>query len=162
MPPSGSSRPPANPWAALELQPGASLADVKAAHRRLAKQWHPDLNKSPEAPERFKAIQEAYDYLTSPAAAQGTPAGPGAPAAEPGITLEDLFHGIRDFAQRMSQQGGAHVHEWVTNTSLLYGDRYQRCRTCGSSRDILTGTGAWAPPKQSPPDLNDLQSGTGL
>jgi DnaJ-domain-containing protein 1 len=45
----------------LGLSEGASLAYVKAAHRRLAHQYHPD--RAPEAQERFRAISQAYRLL---------------------------------------------------------------------------------------------------
>lgn len=47
----------------LELQPGATKQDVKAAYRRLSKRYHPDLNKHPEARAQFIAINEAYNFL---------------------------------------------------------------------------------------------------
>ncbi|REE05656.1 J domain-containing protein [Marinoscillum furvescens] len=47
----------------LELEPGATKQDVKAAYRRLSKKYHPDLNKHPEAREQFIAITEAYNFL---------------------------------------------------------------------------------------------------
>ena len=39
----------------------ASKDEVKKAYRRLAKQFHPDANKSPEAEEKFKEVSEAYE-----------------------------------------------------------------------------------------------------
>jgi molecular chaperone DnaJ len=42
----------------------ASPEDLKAAFRRLARQYHPDVNKSPDAEERFKEINEAYAVLS--------------------------------------------------------------------------------------------------
>jgi curved DNA-binding protein len=44
----------------------ASQDEVQRAYRKLARQWHPDLNKSAEAAERFKEISEAYDVLSDP------------------------------------------------------------------------------------------------
>ncbi len=41
----------------------ASKDEIKSAYRKLAKQYHPDLNKSPDAPKKFEEIQEAYDVL---------------------------------------------------------------------------------------------------
>lgn len=37
---------------------------MKLAHRKLARQYHPDINKSTDAQERFNEIQEAYDVLS--------------------------------------------------------------------------------------------------
>lgn len=47
----------------LEVQQHCSDDEVKQAYLRLAKKWHPDINKSPEAVEKFKVVSEAYDLL---------------------------------------------------------------------------------------------------
>jgi hypothetical protein len=49
---------------ALELDSDADFAAIKAAHRRLAKENHPDLKQGDEAAaQRFKQVQAAYDVL---------------------------------------------------------------------------------------------------
>ncbi len=48
----------------LGVPKGANKDDIKAAYRKLALQFHPDRNKSPEATERFKEISEAYAILS--------------------------------------------------------------------------------------------------
>jgi hypothetical protein len=47
----------------LGLDAGASLNDVKQAYRKLARKYHPDLNCSPDASEKFIEVTEAYDFL---------------------------------------------------------------------------------------------------
>lgn len=48
----------------LGVPKGAGKDEIKAAYRKLALQYHPDRNKSPEATERFKEISEAYAVLS--------------------------------------------------------------------------------------------------
>lgn len=47
----------------LELSSGFSEEELKKSYRRKARLWHPDVNKSPEADEKFKEVHEAYEVL---------------------------------------------------------------------------------------------------
>lgn len=42
----------------------ASAEEIRKAYRTLARKFHPDVNKSPDAQKRFTEIQEAYDLLS--------------------------------------------------------------------------------------------------
>ncbi|HEY0541338.1 MAG TPA: DnaJ C-terminal domain-containing protein [Actinoallomurus sp.] len=44
----------------------ASQEEVQRAYRKLARKFHPDVNKAPDAEERFKDISEAYSVLSDP------------------------------------------------------------------------------------------------
>lgn len=44
----------------------ASQAEIKAAYRKLARKYHPDVSKEPDAEEKFKEISEAYKTLKDP------------------------------------------------------------------------------------------------
>lgn len=48
----------------LGLSRGASQDELKQAYRRLARQYHPDVNKASDSEERFKEINEAYAVLS--------------------------------------------------------------------------------------------------
>src|SRR5919201_4300926 len=48
----------------LGVSRAASDDEIKKAYRKLALQFHPDRNKSPEATERFKEATEAYQVLS--------------------------------------------------------------------------------------------------
>ena len=48
----------------LEITSSASEAEIKKAYRKLARQYHPDVNKDPDAEEKFKEINAAYEILS--------------------------------------------------------------------------------------------------
>lgn len=48
----------------LGISKNADEKEIKSAFRRLAKQYHPDLNKEADAAEKFKEVQEAYEVLS--------------------------------------------------------------------------------------------------
>ena len=50
-------------WSLLGVNRGANKKDVRAAYRKLAQEFHPDINKSPEAESTMKRINEAYEQI---------------------------------------------------------------------------------------------------
>jgi uncharacterized membrane protein YsdA (DUF1294 family) len=54
-------------YAILGVPRNATPEEIREAYRRLAKEYHPDKNPSPEAEERFKLVNEAYQVLSDPA-----------------------------------------------------------------------------------------------
>ena len=50
----------------LNIPRTASQAQIKAAYRKLARTYHPDVNKSPDAGDKFKEATEAYEVLGDP------------------------------------------------------------------------------------------------
>ncbi|WQR86642.1 DnaJ domain-containing protein [Helicobacter pylori] len=48
----------------LNVSENASQDEIKKSYRRLARQYHPDLNKTKEAEEKFKEINAAYEILS--------------------------------------------------------------------------------------------------
>ena len=53
-------------YAALGVDRQANADQIRRAYRKLARQYHPDVNKDPGAEERFKQINEAYEVLSDP------------------------------------------------------------------------------------------------
>ncbi len=86
----------------LGLPSHASSDEIKSAYKKLAKQWHPDVNKSTQATEKFKEISEAYSVLSdqqkrqtydqfgSDAVNQGF-SGFGGAGGMPGFDFSDFF-----------------------------------------------------------------------
>ncbi|HEY1675617.1 MAG TPA: DnaJ C-terminal domain-containing protein [Streptosporangiaceae bacterium] len=50
----------------LGVSRDTSQEDIQRAYRRLARTYHPDVNKDPGAEDRFKDVSEAYDVLSDP------------------------------------------------------------------------------------------------
>ncbi len=50
----------------LGLRRNASDEEIRSAYRKLARRYHPDVNKASDAAERFKRITEAYEILSDP------------------------------------------------------------------------------------------------
>jgi curved DNA-binding protein len=57
---------PRNFYDALGVGRDATPEEIQRAYRKLARTYHPDVNKDPSAEERFKEISEAYDVLSDP------------------------------------------------------------------------------------------------
>lgn len=52
-------------YAVLAITQYATADEIRKAYRRLARQWHPDVCREPDARQQFEAIQAAYDVLSS-------------------------------------------------------------------------------------------------
>lgn len=50
----------------LGVERGATQDEIKRAYRKLARKYHPDVSKEPEAEARFKEVGEAYEVLKDP------------------------------------------------------------------------------------------------
>jgi curved DNA-binding protein CbpA len=102
----------------LGVSRGASRDDIRKAHRRLAREFHPDANPGDRsAEERFKDIQQAYEVLSDPEKRReydrklhaSFGGGPGKPHARAGgsagregtieVDLSDLLSKLADLAR---------------------------------------------------------------
>jgi molecular chaperone DnaJ len=98
----------------LGVERKAGAKEIRAAFRKLARKYHPDLNPGDKSSEeKFKQLQEAYDVLSDSKKRQmydqygfysdNIPAGGGAPGGEPGVNFD--FGGF-DFGGGSGAQGG--------------------------------------------------------
>ncbi len=94
-------------YSILGVDKNASEDEIKSAYRRLAKKYHPDLNKTEEAANKFKEINEAYEVLGDPnkranydqfGSAEGNPFGAGGSSGGFG----DFFGGNGGFSDIFS------------------------------------------------------------
>ncbi|MFN2284411.1 MAG: DnaJ domain-containing protein, partial [Anaerolineae bacterium] len=53
-------------YAILGITPNATPEEVRMAFRQMARIYHPDRNSAPDAEERFKDINDAYERLADP------------------------------------------------------------------------------------------------
>ena len=53
-----------NYYDVLGVSKDADEKEIKSAFRKMARQWHPDINKAPEAEAKFKEVNEAYEVLS--------------------------------------------------------------------------------------------------
>ena len=86
----------------LGVRSDAEPEEVRAAYHKLAKQFHPDRNKAPEAVDRFKEIAEAYAILSDPEKRGRYDRSGFAGVAD--ISPEELFGGM-DFGNIFGRHG---------------------------------------------------------
>jgi len=153
-------------YATLGLDKGATDAEIKKAFRKLAQQWHPDVNKDPAAHARFKEINEAYQILSDPERRQrydlfgsaGVEGDPGMAGFGGFADIFDAFFGGAAGAQagrRGRPSGGSDLRYdlRITFTEAVLGTEKEiefpvlgRCETCSGS-GAKPGTEAVACPQ---------------
>jgi molecular chaperone DnaJ len=141
-------------YTVLGVERGASDAEIKRAFRRLAQQWHPDVNTDDGAAERFKEINEAYQVLSDPQRRQAYDmfgraglggegeAGFGAGFAGFGDIFDAFFGGTSSGARRGRPQAGSDLRYdlRITFEEAVLGTQKEiefpvlaRCETCAGS-----------------------------
>lgn len=152
-------------YVVLGVRRGATDGDIRRAYKRLARQYHPDINPGDrEAAARFRDISRAFETLADPdrrkrydagdVPALATPA-PGFAGfdfsprvhAEPSTTFGDLFAGAILAATDRRPARGADVHLTLEitledvaagSTQALAVPRAAPCRTCAGSGVVRT------------------------
>ena len=151
----------------LGVPRNASQEDIRTKFRRLALEYHPDRNKDPDAQEKFKEVNSAYQALSDPqkraqydrfghlGVGGGRGAGHGFEGAETfgGFgDIFDAFFGGSGARTRKAPQRGRDVHTATTVTfeEAVFGvgreievERVEQCATCRG-----TGSEPGASPEQ--------------
>lgn len=79
-------------YTVLTLDNIATQDEIKTAYRRLAKQWHPDVCKEPNAHDKFIELQRAYESLSDPSKRKKYDAGLKLMESTDGHRAESLMH----------------------------------------------------------------------
>lgn len=127
----------------MGLSRDASPKDIKLAYRRLARKYHPDLNKEKDAESKFKELGEAYEALKDPEKrkvydqyardwelnknANASRARPDAASGDAGMggfqSTEDFFESL--FGQRPFREQHVKGGDLIGNVSINLEEAYQ-------------------------------------
>jgi curved DNA-binding protein len=95
----------------------ASPDEIQRAYRKLARTYHPDVNKDPDAEDRFKEISEAYDVLSDPDTRRRYDAfGHDFRSVPEGVDAETWARARAGGGRSRRRSGGADSAEWFTTS----------------------------------------------
>ena len=115
-----------DPYKVLGVSPDASDEEIKRAYRKLAKQYHPDLNPGDEAAaKKMQQINAAYDQIKNPEKYQQQQSSGYGGSYGGGYSQYDPFGGFGGYQQRgYAEADGADNYQKAAANYIRYG-RYQ-------------------------------------
>ena len=141
----------------LEIDRSATEDQIKSAYRKLSKKYHPDINKNPDAEDKFKEIASAYETLSdtnkranydrfgsggNPFGGGGNPFGGGGnPFGGHGFDMNDIFEKFGDVfggrqQSRQKKGGDLRLKVSLTIDEILNGCtkklKYKKQESCNS------------------------------
>ncbi|XVF53757.1 hypothetical protein PTKIN_Ptkin05aG0124700 [Pterospermum kingtungense] len=156
-------------YSTLNVSPGATLQEIKASYRKLARKYHPDMNKRLDAEEKFKEISAAYEVLSDnekrslydrlgeAGLQEGYDGSGGAsPGVDPFEVYDAFFGGSDRFFGDMGESGGFNFDSkdkgnidldiWydlhLNFEESVYGGEHEIKLSCIETCDDCGGTGA--------------------
>ncbi|KAJ6916990.1 dnaJ [Populus alba x Populus x berolinensis] len=142
-------------YSVLGVSKNASKSEIKSAYRKLARSYHPDVNKEPDAEQKFKEISNAYEVLSDDekrslydkygeAGLKGAGMGMG-DFSNPFDLFESLFEGMGGMGGRASRNRAVDGQDEYYNLVLTFKEavfgvekeieitRLESCGTCDGS-----------------------------
>ena len=117
------------PYEILGVPESSSISEVKSAYRKLAKKYHPDVNKEPGAEEKFKEISKAYEDILEPKPNQNP--------EPPGWNPYDGFDIFNDFRRNANHNTPVNIKVFLNLEDCfnhciktLFYERVVFCKSC--------------------------------
>lgn len=136
-------------YSILELSSNASPEEAKKKYRSLTKKYHPDLNKEPDAEDKFKKINEAYECVKS---GKGNEpeynSSHNHQSWSMGIDLNDLFGQHRSQQHRIRNESNIALKASISFKESVLGHKHNlsykrkvKCESCDGSGSKLINNG---------------------